>query len=38
MLPPFMGRNIEEILSAQKKDSNIVSIDGLEGLKVKVTR
>ncbi|MGL9688524.1 MAG: HlyD family type I secretion periplasmic adaptor subunit [Wolbachia sp.] len=29
-------RNIEEILSAQKKDSNIVSIDGLEGLKVKV--
>ncbi|KJH40052.1 type I secretion membrane fusion protein, HlyD family [Dictyocaulus viviparus] len=29
-------RNIEEILSAQKKDSNMVSIDGLEGLKVKV--
>ncbi|WP_175937840.1 HlyD family type I secretion periplasmic adaptor subunit [Wolbachia endosymbiont of Madathamugadia hiepei] len=29
-------RNIEEILSAQKKNSNIVSIDGLEGLKVKV--
>lgn len=32
-------RNIEEVLSAQKKDSNIVSIDGLEGLeglKVKV--
>ncbi|MDD9331242.1 MAG: HlyD family type I secretion periplasmic adaptor subunit [Wolbachia sp.] len=29
-------RNIEEILSAQRKDSNIVSIDGLEGLKVKV--
>ncbi|MGL9732967.1 MAG: HlyD family type I secretion periplasmic adaptor subunit [Wolbachia sp.] len=30
------NRNIEEILSAQKKDSNIVSIDELEGLKVKV--
>ena len=29
-------RNIEEILSAQKKNSNIISIDGLEGLKVKV--
>ncbi|QKX01710.1 HlyD family type I secretion periplasmic adaptor subunit [Wolbachia endosymbiont of Cruorifilaria tuberocauda] len=29
-------RNIEEIISAQKKDSNIVSIDGLKGLKVKV--
>ncbi|MDG7056174.1 MAG: HlyD family type I secretion periplasmic adaptor subunit [Wolbachia endosymbiont of Meromenopon meropis] len=29
-------RNIEEILSAQKKNSNIVSIDGLKGLKVKV--
>ncbi|WP_264331189.1 HlyD family type I secretion periplasmic adaptor subunit [Wolbachia endosymbiont (group B) of Erebia ligea] len=31
-----LTRNIEEILSAKKKDSNIVSIDGLEGLKVKV--
>ena len=29
-------RNIEEVISAQKKDSNIVSVDGLEGLKVKV--
>jgi len=29
-------RNIEEILSAQRKDSNMVSVDGLEGLKVKV--
>ncbi|WP_168463829.1 HlyD family type I secretion periplasmic adaptor subunit [Wolbachia endosymbiont of Ctenocephalides felis wCfeT] len=29
-------RNIEEIITAQKKDSNIVSVDGLEGLKVKV--
>ncbi|MGL9681512.1 MAG: HlyD family type I secretion periplasmic adaptor subunit [Wolbachia sp.] len=32
----IQNRNIEEILSAQKKDSNIVSIDGLNGLKVKV--
>ncbi len=29
-------RNIEEIISAQKKGTNMVSIDGLEGLKVKV--
>ena len=29
-------RNIEEILSAQKKGENIISLDGLKGLKVKV--
>lgn len=29
-------KNIEEIISAKKKSSNMVSVDGLEGLKVKV--
>lgn len=32
----IQSKNIEEIISAQKKDSNIICIDGIKGLRAKV--